>query len=1522
MAFEDDWQQLIAEEADVYNRLSPAKRDKLVRIFARKVARREVSGSDPRMKSFLEANLSKAAAPELPGLASEAKRSFLQSDVGTIGGTLAGAQLPAPEEPPSPMMSRIEAAYKRGLLPAAAQTGREAYRAAKGAAKTAAQGTYGVVTSPLTTAGDVISGGLDVLGTEIQSGGIGTRSAAGAVAGVLPDIIVQGATGFGAGKLATKALAKAAPMLAKTAAPIAGVAGSAVPDYLTPYTAAKMRGSTQEQAEIAGLLGSGTGAAFGLLGAAGAMRGQPAAAAQRAVRQGPSNAPAINLATPKQLRQFDIDADGNPIVPQQPAGVLPIIRSRGASRDLQQFRDSRAGMAPAPSEMWTPGGLPIGARPAQALRRLPPGEPVLQLPERTPSTIAAQEAATQQALYGQVLPAPVAPIAPAAPAAIPLPPVMQTFGDVTDLVARRQAAQQAYDSLLQSGAPMTPARQAQIQQASQDLIEARQMEMNAISQAQTNIGPPPPGAPFAPTPLLLPAQTPSTIAARQQATQQALYGQFQGPAQTPRIIGSEAELPRPPAIPASQQQVLAFKRQTAVAQKKYDDLVKSKQPLTNARKAEIQAALDTLQAARQAEMNAIQNAMPTEAPPTPKGTSKKKVIEAPDPQEQNILDRLLSEESGQASPIGSLMPFLTPLIAGRAAIRAISQGPAAVRALYNGLVQSQAFGKVADATRFLADQVEPYSRLTGKAATVRDSVADAWDDLWHKQAATPFPTLNSAIDGARKLFVSRFGQPPEFMVIEEAARTLAIRLESEMLGYVRKVLDDVGDDNVRMAQLYEDIENPSYAGFDPLVLEGKAVSAKASDELNKVGALADSALARWKGTYMPREYMKILMLNPEAGGLLNIFKQMADDVTLSGYYHRGIKETVPASQVSARLASGQGWEVIDPRFTGANAGTPIPTGTRVDMWRDFTKAERNSWGEIKDVARAFHKYSSQLRREIENGSILEGLRTGSDSRGAFAETPANLGLAPNQRPKEITAANGDRYIYLGTTERKGGPIPKFGTLNDHYVRDDVYHYVTTSSELSNLKMVNRTLKKVLGVNWWKEVQTIGNTRYFVNNFFVGMPTLELAGGSIADLPKAARMLSMDDPLVQQLRARGTIQNGQEARELALRIADPLSAAAPTATGIAKAMSLPGDMLKKYRAGAFNVSGATDDLYRVALVDRLMRTEGKTLDEAARVAEDALYNRAAVTAPVALAAEPFIPFYHVAHWTFSKVPKYTIQNPAKAAYLASVASVMPFISELIYGTSKEKGKAQRELLPEQMRDLKIPFTNIKSPIQGLGFPNAIRFGTDESGQPRYIDTNTWNMLVQMGGGTSGTAIPYYPRALSPGGPLVTAAGAYFNLDPFTRRQIVEKDQYGRPINPEEQFDPTMQTGLTGYAARNLLPSVIRDVSGLGMAALGVPSPSRVQTDVPTRLMQMGGLKVRPLPTMEQISREQSAMQRSIQSLDEEQSFQRRRYFEGLKMNNEALQEDALKRIEEIQLLKQQRSQENMQRLEKVIPALGQ
>jgi len=905
------------------------------------------------------------------------------------------------------------------------------------------------------------------------------------------------------------------------------------------------------------------------------------------------------------------------------------------------------------------------------------------------------------------------------------------------------------------------------------------------------------------------------------------------------------------------------------------------------------------------------------------------------------LHQLLYGESGQATPVGAAGALFAPIGAALGGIyRGIQAGPAALRAV----VQSRPAGAVSDFLQSAQDVISnnvDLAALLGRSpaaaaaiARVRSMPSSAAAGI-DSFLAGRFPAVRQAMDNAARLVISNYGKPIEYMRLEEAAKASGRHVQDRLASYGLRVANEIGDDAARMERLYNDLTARSYTpGSNPvddaLVTEGRQLTFDVGAAMNDVGALSDEALRRWGQRYLPRTYEKHLRA-ARARGVQNMLAGIIEgDNTLSGYYHRGVTEWVNANQLRRRLASG-GWEQIAAPVRRDQNGNQL-----FRVWRDYTQAERDSWGEIKNAVVGLERYAKAARREVQNGTLLEGVRTGSDSNGVWAHSGDSLfGTSPN-RPAEYIDANGQRYVYIGDANRKSGPIKKYGTLSDHYVRDDIAMHVRTANEFGTFKNTARTLKSALGVNWWKKLVTIGNPSYFANNFFVNIPMLELAGGSAADLPAAARMLASNtDPLITELTNRGVIRDEALLRQLSERAAPVLERAAggPSASfaGFSNILGRVSSAIKRYETAAYNVAGASDDLFRVALIHGLMRRHGITdIEEAINIANTAFYNRKNVTAPIVDIAEPFIPFAGVTHWTLGSLPTLTFSNPHKAAVLATIGAYAPSVIESLYGIPNDTAEARRKMLPEQMRPGIIP---------PLFFPNAVFSGYDDKGQPKYIDTSTWNpvnsVTAEVPVGTSGSL----PRALSVGGPLAIAAQLYSNKNFYTGRPIVEYDKNGRRMSIDNSalsqipgVGSIAPVEVRSYLAQSLIPGSIRfpfeaarsavaqAVPAKTSVSLGLTSGESVPVSLGTRASRMIGIKERPLNVQEAFAREAGVEQTSLSMIRKNQALTLRKYERAIQNNNAAEAEAEMQKYIEYDVYMNQIRQQEADRLRQLAPAL--
>lgn len=896
------------------------------------------------------------------------------------------------------------------------------------------------------------------------------------------------------------------------------------------------------------------------------------------------------------------------------------------------------------------------------------------------------------------------------------------------------------------------------------------------------------------------------------------------------------------------------------------------------------------------------------------------------------LGRLLLGEEGMATPEGAVGALVAPVATALGGLyRGMLAGAGAAR---RGLASSQ-FRQLAEIPRlipaganavgkYVSDNMPP--TLRNAIAAVQGAPGASATGLYNFVAARS-PNTARTLDAMGRFFITNYGKPAAYLELEEAAAQAGRQIQNNLANFGIKVFDTVGDNAARMRRLHADMTAETYVPGsnrvdDALVLEGRRLTSQVGAHLVRVGALTPEAYAKWGGRYLPRIYQKFLIAGKDGEATSAFMRMFDDDPTLSGYYHRGIKETVSQAEATKRAATGE-WEII-PKSQKSNGD--------VDVWRDFTEAERNAFGEVRNVAVALGKYAKQASAEIKNGTFLEGIRTGKDSNGAWAIDASTQYKNPRQRPTEFTTSSGQRYVYVGDAARKGGSIKKFGTLSDHYVRDDIYQHLRFQAEFGGFKQITRGVKKYTGINLFKKLVTIGNPAYFANNFMVNIPQLVLGGGAVSDIPLAASLITAQDKLVTDLAARGVIQDGLALRQLSQRI-NPILKQAGTGAAhspgmVSVALDRAASALARYESVGYGFANASDDLFRVALVKGLMDRQKMTFDQAVEVAKTTFYNREAVTAPFVDVMEAAqIPFYGVTHWTLGTLPKMVWENPAKAAYLATVAYLGTTVPEMLYGVEPEVAEARRKLLPAPMQGR-----------LGLGFPNAVFVGYDAYNQPIYQDVGTWNPAT---GATAEVPIgpaQSFPRALSPGGPLTAAAQLAANYDFYTGKEIVPIEGGQRTAIDETLLSQIPGVGtyapqeVRAFLGRSFIPGIVRQPyeavrEGIAQSlppetavSLGLTGGEAVPVSVMTRLGRAAGIKARPINMLEMFARNEGIKERKLSELRRSQAATYRRYERAANAGNEAEAEAALQKWNAYNLMIQSVEMEEAGKQMETLPAL--
>lgn len=748
---------------------------------------------------------------------------------------------------------------------------------------------------------------------------------------------------------------------------------------------------------------------------------------------------------------------------------------------------------------------------------------------------------------------------------------------------------------------------------------------------------------------------------------------------------------------------------------------------------------------------------------------------------------------------------------------------------FTGETARRFYGSAKGGVQRAAGIVGPYAQTAGTVTTMPGRLATQLGEavgvgalgrmaetgrraMMYEPANTGKPILDKALNLPRRVMFSEYNKTPEMLEAYRLSKVDAANLARP----TRELGLDI-DKKLTGAQQFDvhmQAAEPTYKGaMSPEALDVQADSRRVTAEMQRIGALDPVGAARWDGHYLPREYTKHL-LKPK-GAPANFTR--GGDKDLSGYHGRGIDATIEPAELPAALAAG--WQQV---------GKPMKNG-KVRIWRDYTIAERQGWGEVRHAGRAMNKKAAMVEAEARAAYFLDRLAKpgAGDARGKFAEPAAQYKQKGMDLPPE-QVINGQRYILLDGTKKKGGPIKKWGNLADHYVREDVYEFLT---DVLTIRPFIEQFHKYTLNNAWKKMVTIMNVPgYFLNNALHNNPMLRVHGGSTLDLPEAAAMLARNDALVQQMTQGGWLHNDATARELGARV---LHLTQNNASGyyhsgfsMAKTLARAVDGWRAFENEAYNVAGATDDMYRVALVHRLTKPaaeggEGKSFDEAVRIAERAFYNPEAVTAPAAQVATLAAPFARVMWYTTDALSHAATTNPVRAAMLTTTAAVTPYVLNKMMGKSDEQHEAEQASLHPHMK--------------GIG--NSIPVGYNAEGLPIYLDTSTGNP-----GGAYNLAENYgvpVIKGLTLGGTPAIVAQLAAGKDLFTGKDLLKKDSQGNVIE-DHRGD---------FLVRNATPGIARNAKGLADAAMGKTTAQGNRRTVGQALGRMVGLKVNTIDAEE-------------------------------------------------------------------------
>ena len=604
--------------------------------------------------------------------------------------------------------------------------------------------------------------------------------------------------------------------------------------------------------------------------------------------------------------------------------------------------------------------------------------------------------------------------------------------------------------------------------------------------------------------------------------------------------------------------------------------------------------------------------------------------------------------------------------------------------------------------------------------------------------------------------------------LDRAMRKMKVEIEKAQMTAVdvANKLKEIPRDELEM--ISDVIEGELKAGVTPpqrvydIAASMIEIMREQSTELVRLGMLSAEAVGRWDGKYLPRFYEQKLLED------LKAWKKMAAALTR----RTGVMQGVAGKSLKARgkfetvftkdlpIWIQQGWEVRDDKFQKGDK--------TVQVWRDYTKKEREDMGEVRDAMFRFIMGYTRTQRDIQLGRLFERLATDVAVRG----------------PRE-------GYVEVPSTKIEGTFAPRYGKLAGMYVPTEVLDHLKSYDDAMHSEILKMYRK---GLSLWKEGKTVLNPVAHANNVISNLTMAHFAGVSYWDVNKyagAVKDLTKNAPMVQEAKDAGLFLGTFSQGELVAAMPEQLrmlagrveSRGAKTVETVWNAMSF---WLRKPMGKAYE---AEDQFFRY-LIYRDARNKGASPDDAVDYAQRYIFTYDNLPSGAKLVRDVGLPFFAYTYKAVPAILRTAMEYPWR---FAAPAGAFWAVNTLMYAMAFVGDDDDDDVLDvigkyatdPQFRESVKAFEkderkNLPPWMKGMSMtmftPKAIRLGMDEvTNMPVFLDISRifpGGDLLDANNNSGGMPI-FQP--LMPGNPVLTTAMAMLgNKDMFFGKEIVDKD----------------------------------------------------------------------------------------------------------------------------------------------------
>ncbi len=679
------------------------------------------------------------------------------------------------------------------------------------------------------------------------------------------------------------------------------------------------------------------------------------------------------------------------------------------------------------------------------------------------------------------------------------------------------------------------------------------------------------------------------------------------------------------------------------------------------------------------------------------------------------------------------------------------------------------------------------------------------------------------------------------------------------------------------------IEGELRAGVTPpqrvlqIAASMQTLMSEQSAELVRLGMLSQEAADRWDQKYLPRFYEsklgeEVTAWSKAARALLGR-QPMMQGIRGNSLKARGKFETIDVSDLATY--QGQGWEIRDPNYDPA-------TSTEVQVWRDYTRQEREDMGEIRDAMFRFVMGYNRSQRDIALGRLYESLAQ-----------------------QYASSAPKDGFVLVPDSKVEGTMAPRYGKLAGKYVPREIMDHLSVNDEsmMEGLFKIYRA-----GLAKWKEGKTVLNPVSHANNVISNLTMAHFAGVSYLDVHKyagAVRDLVTKDPMVEEAKDIGLFTGTFSQSELVASMPPQLRAmAGMSESKIAKVGEGIWDILaytvswngKKYGARpVMQWAYENEDLFFRYLIYRDARKRGMQPEDAREYSQQFIFTYDDLPKGVRIARDLALPFVSYTYKVIPVMARTLLEYPwrfAAPAGLVYAANAMMYAMAASLGGEDDEwwGKVMYRYVTDaefrkQVKQLeKGERENLPEWLKGksaLGTEKTIRLGTDDlTGLPLFLDVSKifpGGDLLDMNNQAGGVALP---QPIMPSNPVLTTIEAMLrNRDAFYNKEIANSltDTTGDKAQKRaswlwDQYTPAIAVGnyhfdrLMNVIANTTGKPITVDAGPLGVIDYTGTDRNGMPVQPKYAAMQTVGIKVRPYDLDKEEKSKESDKRRIISNLD--------------------------------------------------------